>query len=68
MSTKIKEHKVACRLGNFERPAVAEHAWLDGDSIEWVNVEILDTATGFISRRTKEALHIKLRTTQNEQG
>ena len=63
MSTRIKEHKAACRLGKFERSAVAEHAWQDGHSIEWDNAEILDTATGFISRRTKEALHIKLRTT-----
>ena len=30
MSTRIKEHKAACRLGNFERSAVAEHAWQDG--------------------------------------
>ena len=63
MSTRIKEHKAACRLGNCERSAVTEHAWQDGHSIEWDNVEILDAATGFISRRTKEALHIKLRTT-----
>ena len=63
MSTRIKEHKAACRLGKFERSAVAEHAWQDGHSIEWDNAEILETATGFISRRTKEALHIKLRTT-----
>ena len=63
MSTRIKEHKAACRLANFERSAVAEHAWQDGHNIEWDNVEILDTATGSISRRTKEAIHIKLRTT-----
>ena len=49
MSTRIKEHKAACRLGNCERSAVAEHAWQDGHSIEWDNVEILDTATGVIS-------------------
>lgn len=30
MSTRIKEHKAACRLANFERSAVAEHAWQDG--------------------------------------
>ena len=63
MSTRIKEHKAACRLRKFERSAIAEHTWQDGHSIEWDNAEILDTATGFISRCTKEALHIKLRTT-----
>ena len=60
MSTRIKEHKSACRLGNFEK---SEHAWQDGHSFEWDNVEILDTAMGFISRHTKEAAYIKLRTT-----
>ena len=63
MSMRIKEHKAACRLANFERSAVTEHAWQDGHNIEWDNVEILDTTTGSISRRTKEAIHIKLRTT-----
>ena len=63
MSTRIKEHKAACRLANFKRSAVAEHTWQDGHSIDWDSVEILDTATGYISRRTKEALRIKLQTT-----
>ena len=58
MSRRIKEHKAACRLGNFERSAVTELAGQDGHSIE-----ILDTATCFISRYTKETLHIKLQTT-----
>ena len=44
MSTRIKEHKRASRLANFERSAVAEHTWQDGYSIEWDNVEILDMA------------------------
>ena len=30
MSTRIKEHKAACRLANFERSTVAEHACLAG--------------------------------------
>lgn len=64
----INEHKDQGTQGSqqaakFERSAVAEHAWQDDHSIEWDSVEILDTAAGFISRRTKEALHIRLRTT-----
>lgn len=60
VSMRIKEHKAACWLANFERSAVAEYAWQDGCNIEWDNVEILDTAMGSISRRTKEAVYIKL--------
>ena len=63
LNTRIKEHKAACPLANFERSAVAEHAWQDGHSIEWDNIEILDTATGSVSRSTNEAIHIKLQTT-----
>ena len=30
LSTRLKEHKAACRLAAFERSAVAEHAWQEG--------------------------------------
>ena len=56
---RIKEHKAACRFANFEMSAVAEHAWQDGHSTEWDNIEILDMAMGFISRWTK-ALHLRI--------
>ena len=56
----MKEHKAACRLANFEKSAVAEHAWQDGHIIEWDQVTILDTASDLRERKTKEALYIKL--------
>ena len=45
----IKKHEAACRLPNIERSAITKHAWQDGHSFEWDNVEILDTAMGSIS-------------------
>ena len=30
LETRIKEHQAAARLGQFEKSAVAEHAWQDG--------------------------------------
>ena len=57
---RIKEHKAACRLANFERSAVGEHPWKDGHIIEWDQVEVLDTATDERERRVKEALYINM--------
>ena len=59
-NTRLKEHKAACRLANFDRSAVAEHAWKDGHVIVWDHVEILDTATDERQRRVKEAIYIKM--------
>ena len=52
----VKEHKAACRLANFEKSAVAEHAWQDGHIIEWDQVTILDTASDQRETQMKEAL------------
>ena len=41
LNTRLKEHKAACRLGAFERSAVAEHTWQPGHAIDWENVEIM---------------------------
>ena len=59
-NTRVKEHKAACRLANFERSAVAEHVWKDGHVIEWDDVEVLDMATDKRQRRVKEALYIRM--------
>ena len=49
LATRLKEHKAACRLGAFERSAVAEHAWQEGHEIDidWNDMEILDTARDY---------------------
>ena len=60
LATRIKEHKAACRLGAFERSAVAEHAWQEGHEINWDDVEILDTAKDLQERKVKESLYIRM--------
>ena len=60
LDTRLKEHEAACRLGAFERSAVAEHAWQPGHVIDWENVEIMDTAEDLRARKVKEALYIRL--------
>ena len=53
LATRLKEHKPACRLGAFERSAVAKHAWQEGHEIDWNDVEILDTARDLQERKVK---------------
>ena len=60
LATRLKEHKAACRLGAFERSAVAEHAWQEGHEIDWNDVEILDTAKDLQERKVKESLYIRM--------
>ena len=60
LATRLKEHKAACRLGAFERSAVAEHAWQEGHEINWNDVEILDTARNLQERKVKESLYIRM--------
>ena len=33
LTTRVKEHKAACRLAAFDRSSVAEHAWQEGHEI-----------------------------------
>ena len=42
LEIRVKEHKRACVKADFEKSAVAEHAWLSGHYIDWDNVEVLD--------------------------
>ena len=60
LDTRLKEHKAACRIGAFERSAVAEHVWQLGHAIDWENVDIMDTAEDLRARKVKEALYIRL--------
>ena len=54
----IGEHKADCKHARFERSAVAEHAWQDGHSIDWENVQVVDVAEDTQKRLVKEAVHI----------
>ena len=60
LTTRLKEHKAACRLAAFDRSAVAKHAWQEGHEIEWNDVEILDTAKDLQERKVKESLYIRM--------
>jgi len=59
----MKEHHAAARLGHLEKSAVAEHAWQEGHTINWSGVRILDEASRNSVLLIKEAMHIRLRST-----
>ena len=58
--TFIGEHKRACIKADFEKSAVAEHAWLSGHYIDWDNVEVLDQENDLCIRKVKEEIEIRL--------
>ena len=60
LTTRITEHKAACRLATFDRSVVAEHAWQEDHEIEWNDVEILDTAKDLQERKVKESPYIRM--------
>ena len=60
LETRLKEHQAACRWGEMEKSAIAEHAWTKQHHPEWDNVSILDQARNNGLLLLKEALHISL--------
>ena len=60
LETRLKEHKDACRRGQFERSAVAEHAWTHQHAIRWEETSVVDWASRHMDLRLKEALSIQL--------
>ena len=61
LETRIKEHKDACRKGETNKSAIAEHVWGLQHPIKWDEVAIIDKSDRMIELRLKEAMHIQLR-------
>ena len=60
LTTRITEHKAACRHTTFNRSVVAEHTWQEGHEIEWNDVEILDTVKDLQERKVKKSPYIRM--------
>ena len=65
LEIRMKEHKRACIKADFEKSAVAEHAWLSGHYIDWDNVEVLDQEKDLCRRKVKEGIEIRLKNKKN---
>ncbi|XP_068083584.1 uncharacterized protein [Anabrus simplex] len=59
VNTRLTEHKRNCRLGQYDKSAVAEHALLDGNhEIRYEDTDILATTSHFHARLYREAIEI----------
>ena len=43
----------------MDKSAVSEHVWNNNHNIDWANVSIIDRDSQIISRRIREAVHIR---------
>ena len=60
LETRLKEHKDACRRGELEKSAIAEHAWTNDHAIKWEETSVVDRASRHAELLLKEALSIQL--------
>ena len=44
LETRLREHKDACKRGETEKSAVAEHAWTEEHPILWDQTKVIDRA------------------------
>ena len=58
-ASRNKEHLRACRNGDTELSAVAEHAWSSGHAVAWDDMTVLDRSSRLYDRCTLEAWHIR---------
>ena len=59
LSHRAKEHLRACRNGDTELSAVAEHAWSSGHAVAWDDMTVLDRSSRLHEHCTLEAWHIR---------
>ena len=59
MGSRLKEHKDACSQGQWQKSAIAEHAWRHDHCIEWDDAAVIDRASRHKEFLVKEALHIQ---------
>ena len=60
LETRVKEHEEACKKGELDKSALAEHAWTNQHPIKWNEATVVARAKNQIELRLKEALDIML--------
>ena len=61
LDTRLEEHREACKRGETDKSAVAEHVWSEQHQMDWAMTSVIDRAEGRMELVVKEALHIGLR-------
>ena len=59
LSTRLHQHKEATKKGDVDKSAVSEHVWSHNHNMDWANVCIIDHDSQTVSRRIREAIHIR---------
>ena len=67
METTYKEHDDGCKKGPVEKSAIAEHAWTTNNTIKWNETTVLDQARRKKQLMIKEALHVHISLTPEDQ-
>ena len=69
LQTKMKEHRAAARLGHLEKSVSSSRTCLAGGTynIDWSDVRVLDEAPKNSVLLIKEALHIRMKPTEEYQ-
>ena len=60
LDTRLDEHREACRRGELEKSAIAEHVWRNQHVIKWNETSLLGKSSLRIHLMVKEALQITL--------
>ena len=58
LETRLKEHRTACKKGETDKSAIAEHAWKEHHPILWEETKVIDQAKKQKQLLIKEALNI----------
>ena len=58
LATQLQEHKEACVKGQTTKLAIAEHAWMEGQPINWDDTRILQCTSHTMEVVMKEAMCI----------
>ena len=66
LSTRIKQHREATHKCVIEKSAISQHAWTKHHQINWDGVSVLDSDPYTKSRKIREALHIRKRSSETK--
>ena len=55
LHTRVNQHRAACRLGQPEKSALAEHSWNENHVINWDGAHVLKTEDNYTQRLFLEA-------------
>ena len=62
LTTRVKQHRAACRLQHLDKSAVTAHSLTEGHRIAWNDAKVLAQESNYTKRRFLESWHIRAST------